>query len=56
MAGDGDEDCPVGFEEALAAGDPVFGECVVSREAHRAVPFSLIDGDHFPGMACNSAF
>ena len=55
VGGAGDPDGAVGFEEALAGGEPGGVEGMVGVGALGFVPGAFVDGDHFSGVAGNAA-
>lgn len=51
----GDPDAGVGFEDALAGGEPGGVESVVGVRAAGTVPFAFVDADHASGVAGDAA-
>ena len=55
VGGAGDPEGAIGFEEALAGGEPGAVEVVVGIGAAGFVPIAFVDGDHFAGVAGDAA-
>jgi len=55
VGGAGDPEGAVGFEDALAGGEPGAVEVVIGVRAAGFVPIAFVDGDHFAGMASDAA-
>ncbi len=55
VRGAGNPDPAVGFEDALAGGEPGAVEIMVGVRAAGFVPFAFIDADHFAGVAGDAA-
>lgn len=55
VGGAGDPDGAIGFENALAGGEPGAVEFMIGVWAAGFVPIAFIDGDHFAGVAGDAA-
>ena len=55
VGGAGDPEGAVGFEDALAGGEPGAVEFVIGGRALGFVPGAFVDGDHFAGVAGDAA-
>ena len=55
VAGAADPNGAVGFENALAGGEPGTIEFVIFSSAAGAVPRAFVDADHFAGVAGDAA-